>query len=238
MSENNAIKILKVKLVKGGEKLELGLKESGTVQANDTKECQNPVHPDLSKAVQALAVHLAILTDYIDQKQSGETEELEKFTVTGYSIGGKEGEEGVTITGMRRTKSGQKFAINSPFARFEASEEARYILMNDLMLKISDIEEEVKKYLYEGKMLQPSLFEKVEDDDDDEVTNLQFTNEETQQDRDDVTLQRLKGGGSQYQANPEAMERVAAGDGDSDLIKSEKDKLRGKKSSGKKEKLV
>jgi hypothetical protein len=207
------MKILKVKLIKGGEKLELGMKESGIIQADDVKECKNPVHPDLSKAVQSLAVHLAILCDFIEPKQSKDEDEIEKFTVTGYAIGGKEGEEGVTITGMRKTKSGQKYSINSPFTRFEASDEARYILMGDLTSKIDAIEEEVKKYLFEGKMQQPSLFNKEEQED--AVTHMQIAGPKTEEERNDEVLNNLKSGKSVY-ANPEAMERVGNWDNPND----------------------
>lgn len=210
MSEAN-IKILKVKLIKGGEKLELGIKESGTVQANDYKECTNPVHPDLSKAVQALAVHLAILCDFIEPKQSSDTDEIEKFTVTGYSIGGKEGEEGVIITGMRKTKSGQKYSINSPFTRFDATEESRYILMNDLQSKLDTIEAEVREYLFNGKMQQPSLFNGNSEGNGDEkekVTHMQVAEPLSDE---EITFEKLKNerGGNIPYADPEAMKRVA-----------------------------
>lgn len=240
MEEN--IKILRVKLIKGGEKLELGIKESGTIQADDTKECKNAVHPDLSTAVQSLAVHLAILCDFIDPKQSKDTDEIEKFTVTGYSIGGKEGEEGVTITGMRKTKTGQKYSINSPFTRFDASEESRYILMNDLQSKMDTIEDEVMKYLFEGKMLQPDMFAASKDEN---VTHAKIANPKTDEDRGEEILNNLKAGKSVY-ANPEAMERVAAMDNEDAIggavgamVEEQRDNLRGrKKGGGKKEKLV
>jgi hypothetical protein len=211
MTEN--ISIQKVKLIKGGEKLELDIKESGLVKSTDSKTCENPVHPDLSNAVQSLAVHLAILCDFIEPKQSKDTDELEKFTVTGYSIGGKEGEEGVTITGMRKTKTGQKFSINSPFTRFEASEEARYLLMNDLQSKIDTIEGEVKKYLFDGKQLQQSI-EFPDKPDDGRVSHLQFAEPLSDEEKGlaKLDMSRDDGDGSGIhvsgKANPEAMERV------------------------------
>jgi hypothetical protein len=236
MSDEQNIKILAVKLLKGGEKMELSLKESGTIQSDDSKNCKNPVHPDLAKAVQALAVHLAILTDYLDQKDSGNTEALEKFTVTGYSIGGKEDEEGIVITGMRKTKRGKSLSINSPFERIDLSPEARYILMDDLMQKVDKIETEVMAYLFEGKMLQPSLFEPGEETDEDQegengkpakVTKMKIAKEKNQDDVNQEIMDNLRAGKSVY-ANPDAQARVA-NDGE-DVQPTEK--IPGKKRGG------
>lgn len=240
MSEN--VKILKVKLVKGGEKLELVLKESDKVKSKDNKECENPVHPDLSNAVQALAVHLAILTDFIEPKQSNDAEELEKFTVTGYSVKDKLGVEGVVITGMRRTKTGQKYSINSPFTRYDtdASDDEGYILMNDLLDKIDTIDSEVRKYLFDGKMLQPSLFDEGESKESEAVTQMQIANPKNEDDQNEEMLSRLRntqgGNGSDLYANPEAMKRVAAMGNDEDpvggavnaMLQEQRDHLAGK----------
>lgn len=99
--------IKKVKLLKQGEKLEIDYQETGDMQSTVSKTCENAVHPDLKNAVSALAVHLALLTDYITEKRARDKEELEKFVVTGYSIGSKEDDEGVVITGYRKTRSGK-----------------------------------------------------------------------------------------------------------------------------------
>lgn len=145
------IKIKKVKLVDGGEKMKLGFHEDATIDSDNDKTCNDPVHEDLSNAMNKLAVHLAILTDYIEAKNSHKHETIDKFTVTGYSIGGAEGEEGFTITGHRSTKRGGTVILNTPFTRFEEAEEARYILIGDVQDKIASIETEVIAYLKDGK---------------------------------------------------------------------------------------
>lgn len=145
------IKIKKVKLLKEGEKLELEYQETGEMDATNDKICLTPVHKDLKDAVSGLAVHLAILTDYIPEKKAKDTEEIEKFVCTGYSIGGKEDQEGVTITGYRKTKRGGTVTLNTPFLRFEQSDESQYMLIGDIESKIETIEGEVRQYLFEGK---------------------------------------------------------------------------------------
>lgn len=154
------ITIIKVKLIKEGEKLEVAFKETGALKSLVDKVCESRVHPDLKNAVDALAVHFAILSDYITVKRARDKEELEKFVMIGYSIGGKEEEEGITITGQRKTSYGKKLTLNTPFLLLESSGET-YSLIGDLNSKIKTIEDEVLKYLTEGKKApdpQTSMF--------------------------------------------------------------------------------
>lgn len=144
-----SIEITKVKLVKDGKKLALGIKESGKVKADDEKTCHNPVHPDLKAAIQALAPHMAYLT-HSEFKQKEDPKFIERFTISGYSIGGKEDNEGVVITGHKSVDHGT-VVLNSPFVLFGAEPGARYINMDTLLGQIKVIEEEVKLYLNENK---------------------------------------------------------------------------------------
>src|SRR5688572_6655917 len=116
------LKILKVKLVKGGEKLVLSLHEEDNITAENAKVCSNPPHQDLIDAINALASHYALLLDYATEKNYKETKELENITVTGYSIGGKEDDQGIMIFGHRLTKRGKAASCNTPFERFDEDE--------------------------------------------------------------------------------------------------------------------
>lgn len=169
------ITIQKVKLIKQGEKLEVQFKETGDMKASTDKICDNPCHPDLKKAMAGLGHHLAILTDYITEKRAGDTEELEKFVVTAYSIGGKEDEEGVTITGYRKTRSGKTVTLNTPFLKLDA-ESDEYYLIKDLNTRIESIEAEVLLYL-EGKKApdaQTSLEFPEENVNQEQITKMQI----------------------------------------------------------------
>jgi hypothetical protein len=238
------IEIRSAKLIKGGEKLEVFWKENGEDDATVDKTGNKPVHPDLKRAMGGFAPHLAVLTEYLTDKQTQEKETLEKFVITGYSIGGKEGEEGVTITGYRKTKRGGTVTLNSPFTRFDEAPESRYILMDDLQEKIDLAEKEVLAYLFEGKKgvdPQGSLFGN-EDLEEEAVTHMQVAGPKTIEEEDKEVLDRLKGKGkaTHFNANPEAMERLKNWDhpevSTSELIQNEKNKLRGKggRKSGKK----
>lgn len=134
-------KFLKVKLLNGGQDgVELINKRDGDLPKKSTEECDWPAHIDFVTTVQKLAVHLAVLTGSIPEKKSHENKEVLKFTVTGYSIGGKEGAEGFTITGYRITPFGTVI-LNSPFRRFDQDPETAYSLIDEVKGVIHGIEE-------------------------------------------------------------------------------------------------
>lgn len=145
------IKIHKMKLVKGGEKLNVAYEDMGDCPSDDDKTCRNPCHKDLIEATQALRVHLAVITEYIPEKNAFKNEDIDNFVVTGYSIGGNEESPGIIITGYRLTKKGKTVTLNTPFTRFEEDDNTRYTHMDDLMRKITVIEKEIIRYLKEGK---------------------------------------------------------------------------------------
>lgn len=165
-------KITKMKLIKTGEKLEVGFEEGGDNPSIVPKKLfHNRCHPDLIRATKALAIHLAIITEYIPEKNAHKSDQLDRFIITGYSIGGKEGEEGVVITGYRKTKSGKTVTLNTPFMRFEEDDKTRYILMSELEERLAEIEKEVILYMTKAKKgedPQASL-EFPEDDSTEEV---------------------------------------------------------------------
>jgi hypothetical protein len=208
------IEIKQVKLIKEGEKVEVVYKETGENKSTVDKTCEDPVHPDLKRVTASLDIHLAILTDYITEKQKDDRDTLDKFVITGYSIGGKEGLEGVTVTGYKKTIRGGTVTLNSPLTRFDGDPQTRYILMDDLQSKIDLVEKEVLAYLFEGKKgadPQGSLFDEKELDED--VTHMQVAVPKSKQDEDAEIMSNLKNQrGHISQANPEAMKSVASWD--------------------------
>lgn len=233
--EQTNIKINSVKLERKGEKVIIGYRESAMVKSDDEKTCHDPVHPDLYDAVQKLRPHLAMRTSLINVKQIGDEKEMEKYEVTGYSFGGKEGNEGITITGMRKNDDGQSYTLNSPFTRIGSEEGKGYVLLGQLMTDVQGIEKEVGKYLFEGKKKQPSLFN--EEKDDKTKTKIKVLPEESQEEKDQKILSHLRNGIGH--ADPEAMKRVAemdngktphdvVGDTVSALVEEQRQHLRGK----------
>lgn len=217
MSDRN-VKIIGFKLLKGKAdspgKTEIKFRETFTDKSHviSNNEFDGPAHKDLINALNGFKPHLALLTEFLQEKQLKDESLLEKFHVSGYSIGGKEEEEGITIKGYRTGKRGNT-TLNTPFTRFDSEDDKAYILIADLQEKLASLEFEVLKYLIEGKRApdpQGSLF----DEEGEPVTKMQIAE----------PLQTSVGT-RLPPADPEAMARVAAGD--------EEDKPKGKRASKK-----
>lgn len=115
--------------------------------------CTVPIHEDLKNAITKLNKHLAILCDEIDLPgkvkdiDSWDNEELIKFSVRGFSIGGNDENEGCTISGMKEGKFGI-VNLNSPFQKWATSE---YKHISTLSSDIQACVYEVEEYLFNGK---------------------------------------------------------------------------------------
>lgn len=118
---------------------------------NDIKlTCNRPVHQDLKDAFQKLHVHLAIISDQnvkVPKKKDLEETEFEGFYVKGFTIGGNEEHEGVTLTGNFEGKYGT-VNLNSPFTKWTNED---YPFINELSLLIDNCIHEVKEYILNGK---------------------------------------------------------------------------------------
>lgn len=153
----DSLTITKVKLVKK-EFLSIDytrIEPDATTASDSYENKMRPVHPDCRAAFKALAIHLALLCDYISTKQIKEIDKYdpvhsEKFNVTGVSIGGGEGEEGVVLTGHKITAKGKAVILNSPFTRFEEADDTAYRYVDDLRAKVDAVINEAKAYM-DGK---------------------------------------------------------------------------------------
>lgn len=114
-------------------------------------KCTIPVHEDLQNSFSILHKHLAILCDDIPCRakaiDSWEFDNVSDYTVRGFSIGGSDENEGVTISGSKEAKHGL-VNLNSPFQKWEGSE---YKYIDDLSEHIERCIYEVEQYLFHGK---------------------------------------------------------------------------------------
>lgn len=117
---------------------------------NDTKISSTvPVHQDLKDAMQKLHTHLAILCDgeKAPKKKDFETSEFVEFTVRGFSIGGNDENEGITISGYKEGKYGL-INLNTPFTKYENEV---YPFTEELLLAVDAVVHEVEQYLFHEK---------------------------------------------------------------------------------------
>lgn len=134
--------------------------EAFTKETNVTEDDnKTEIHPDLKKAFAALVPHLVLLCEFSSVKSLDKlTEaETEPFTVTSYSIGGKDDENtGIVLTGQKKLKTGKVMVFNTPFTRFEEDEKSGYRFVDDLQTKLGILNDEIEKFLFEGKQADPA----------------------------------------------------------------------------------
>lgn len=194
--------IIKVRLhkTKKGNGLVLTYKKKDNSDDVDGTETHKaPIHKDCQDAIDALAIHLAVLTGYVNASKVEDIAEpayelSDKFHINGYSLGGDadQGTDGVVISG-HRTEGGHATILNSPFRKFDEAPTSRYTFMDDLRARVNVIESEIAQYLdgtKRGAPLQPELPYQ-----DEKVTNMQIA--------EPIDPRN---------ADPEAMARVAAMD--------------------------
>jgi len=168
--KHNPVKIKKASIKDG---LFLNVEYTEELQGHSKKDtklsCTVPIHEDLKTAFQKLHRHLAILADQEKAPKNStafQQVEYEKFGVRGFSIGGNDENEGVTISGYLDGKYGI-VNLPSPFTKFEGSE---YPFLSELYDDVSACIDEVEEYLFNGKRApeqQLELFgEELEDEDE------------------------------------------------------------------------
>lgn len=142
-----------------------------------TTSSDAPIHEDLRDCFDRLAGHFSLLTEQLDMErvegaiQYGDKPEcLDKFSVTGFTIGGTGDTEGVTISGYKKLESGNVVNFNTPFQTFEDED---YPYSDELYKAIDRARTEVYEYM-NGKQAPKMTVGKLDfvDDDDDEAFAL------------------------------------------------------------------
>lgn len=145
---------VKIKKASIKDSLFLNVEYSEFLHEHSKKEtklsCTVPIHEDLKNAFSRLHRHLAILCDEEKVPKNSaafQIAEFEKFGVRGFSIGGSDESEGVTVSGFKEGKFGI-VNLNTPFTKFESED---YPFLSELTGDVDDCIMEVEQYLFEGK---------------------------------------------------------------------------------------
>lgn len=149
-----------------------GKEKPNSMSADCTRIGKNIVHQDMVDALNLLRSHLAILCDQVEAQDKNyyqleeDDEALNKYRVNSYSIGGSDVHEGVTLSGIRYSKSGSPLNLNSPFTKWEGGDnEDTYENSFELRGMINHCNDEALLYI-EGKMApdaQLDLFDQSEE---------------------------------------------------------------------------
>lgn len=218
----------KAKLIKQGEKVEITFKKKSDngMKSNGGELFHAVPHSDLKLAFEALTIHFCLMTGQVPIKtvkdvSNYKPEIIEGFRVSSYSMGGDR--EGVTITGTRLLPNGKAFNANTPYYKFEESDQTRYAFMDELIEDIETLECELRQYVTGAKLgneQQLNMFEPERP-----VTKMQIAAPETTVFKDDakglhdvteeymdLNKKRQESNLKIQPADPDAMARVAASD--------------------------
>lgn len=145
-------KIQKAKLVNGCLEVEYtetqhesGNKVSDTIKFSGGHK----VHADLLATFDALTPHLMTLCEWCEFRDAEEHQDKHRFSVTGFSIGGSDEHEGVTLIGRKNLKSKKVLNLVTPFVKFD-DETTDYDYAHELWGQVSAACREVEAYL-DGK---------------------------------------------------------------------------------------
>lgn len=156
---------------KGAVTVELIRKDSVGVKSQVTEKWEAPVHPDLKKAQDAMAPHLAILCGYVKTTDVADIKKadpdlFEGFHITGYQYVGAEDDPKIMVTGYYQHALGTTI-LNTKGRRLQDEGEDSYIFMDDFKKKVERCDKEYRAYLdgtKRGKDPQGNLFEGEEKD--------------------------------------------------------------------------
>lgn len=233
--------IEKAKIVKKDDTLELDfLKTDSTGKKSKAWEAFTaPVHQDLKQAFENLAVHLAVMAGHLSAKsvkdiKNVKPEIVEGFHVRSFSIGGGDDAQGVVISGHKILSDGKAANFNTPFYRFEESEQTRYVFMDDLQEKLDRLDKEMRAYIdgsKRGANAQLSLFDPNQAPAE-KVTKVKVLPEEKK-----AFKEPAKPGTPSWpnidNANPDAMRRVS-GVEDAEVVEETKTEKPAAKAAGRK----
>lgn len=162
----------KVKLNKKG--LDVSFWEKGNNNEMITIESDTLPHPDLTDKLAEFKELFAESMETLDGWEfarennrkneealraaiRGRQEEIDRFTVSGVVLKGKNEYLGISITGYRSTENG-KVGITSPTIRFTDADDNINAPATDLF---DDLQKEIWMYLFKGKKLQPDLMDLI-----------------------------------------------------------------------------
>lgn len=108
-------------------------------------------HPHLINAYKGLAVHAAILAEFIpateiEDIKKPEHDELDRYHVTGFHISGEDRDQ-IVLTGQKTLKSGKILTFNTPLLRMNDEGESGYKYAPELHEVVERCQERVRDFL-------------------------------------------------------------------------------------------
>jgi hypothetical protein len=119
------------------------------VRRND--EFRDIPHPHLINAYKGLAVHAAIIAEFIpageiENIKKPEHEELSRYHVTGYHISGEDRDQ-IVLTGQKTLKTGKILTFNTPILRMTDEGDNAYKFAPELHEAVEKCQDRVRDFL-------------------------------------------------------------------------------------------
>lgn len=148
------ITILKGKLLKG-DRVEIEYTSQDNVNAkpvSGTLSSDNPPRSELKSSFGNLAIHAALLGEFIAPVMVPDIDNVnpdlvKDYTVTGFTITGKDDNEGVILSAQKKLKNDKSLGFNTPITRFQDESPNAYTFIDDLIDCIDDCRAAMKEYL-------------------------------------------------------------------------------------------
>lgn len=132
-------------------------------RADTEKTIHEKPHPDLVKCMNKLAVHAALIGEFIPYDEIGDIDnpdhpELKKFEVKGFSLSGKN-EERFILTCSKTLIVGN-LGFNTPLRSFDDTSDNAYKYLSELKKLMEKCKDEIREYLNgkHGEEEQGDLF--------------------------------------------------------------------------------
>lgn len=147
--------ITKGKLLKGDKvEIEYQQKHSSTAKpANCSYEQDETPRIELKKAFSNLAIHAALLGEFIPLKSikkidAPDPELVKDFNASGFTISAsKKGDEGLILTAQKTLSSGRTLGFNTPVIRLDDESENAYPFSKELSAAVDVCKDELTQYL-------------------------------------------------------------------------------------------
>lgn len=148
----STIVITKGKILKDSVEVFYVKRDKENNATNCNEESKAPPHPDLQSAFNSLAVHAAIIGDFIESSSIADIENpehplLEKFVVTGFTIQGGEDMKGIILAAHKVLSTGKSLGFNTPSISFNDESPNAYERLTELFQCIETCRQELKLYL-------------------------------------------------------------------------------------------
>lgn len=154
------IEITAVKRSKHNDKIDISFVRTMPDQkkATGTESFKTIPHKDFVAAFEKCTTHLAVIGEFVDHDET----DLEEFHFSGFSIGGKDEDPGIILTGHKILSTKKALIFNTPFTKFVDTEKLQYEFMEGLRVCIAELTTEALLYVQgkkRGDDPQRSLFD-------------------------------------------------------------------------------